>query len=402
MSDNKPSLLVAKGNISRMGGAERDLIRSLPHLQEWYNVSVATLNPSQQLIKLCETKKIKIYTPIKPWSPPTSAFSQIFDGVHKSSKKAWTQCPELIDDITKFDLFQIISGDGYLAMMELIPKHKTAHLYLHEPHRGYHEDSLHRKLDGKYKRPLFLTNIILSKGRKNDLKIVRKFSKNKTFHISGNSNFSAQRSREVYGIECQVLHPCIDGEEYTFKNLNLTNPISGLLNNEYVVTIGTSNWAKGTMEVISMLSGTRISLIHIGGGKNDEISKLKHHASKHQVDLTIAEKLTSPQLCKVILDSLAVVSMAHKEPFGLTPIEAISIGTPAIFVDEGGFRDTIIDGYCGRLIPRENITEWHKAFDQARDIKIREKWAKNGRDRIKKLKLSPYNQAEKIHLILQS
>ena len=35
-------------------------------------------------------------------------------------------------------------------------------------------------------------------------------------------------------------------------------------------------------------------------------------------------------------------------------------------------------------------------------IKIREKWAKNGRDRIKKLKLSPYNQAEKIHLILQS
>ena len=57
----------------------------------------------------------------------------------------------------------------------------------------------------------------------------------------------------------------------------------------------------------------------------------------------------------MIEDSLAVVSMAHKEPFGLTPIEAFSIGTPAIFVDEGGFRDTIIDGICGRLIGEKRL-----------------------------------------------
>ena len=58
---------------------------------------------------------------------------------------------------------------------------------------------------------------------------------------------------------------------------------------------------------------------------------------------------------------------AHKEPFGLTPIEAFSIGTPAIFVDEGGFRDSIIDGECGRLLPRDDYGKWHEALNQCRD-----------------------------------
>ena len=103
-----------------------------------------------------------------------------------------------------------------------------------------------------------------------------------------------------------------------------------------------------------------------------------------------------------IKQSLAVVSMAHKEPFGLTPIEAFSIGTPAIFVNDGGFIDSIVDGESGRLISRSLTVEWHRALDQAKSEKIRHKWANNGRQRIAKLRLSPYEQAEKLHQILVS
>ena len=66
--------------------------------------------------------------------------------------------------------------------------------------------------------------------------------------------------------------------------------------------------------------------------------------------------------------------MAHKEPFGLTPIEAFSIGTPAIFVNDGGFIDSIVDGESGRLISRSSTVEWHRALDQAKSEKIRHKW----------------------------
>ena len=402
MSDKKPKLLVAKGNISRMGGAERDILRCLPHLQQWYEISFATLNPSEELFSLCNEKQIKIYTPPTPWNPPHSPLSQIFDGVYKSSKQHWRKCPGLAKEIENFDYFHIVSGDGYLSIMEMIPESKTAHLYLHEPHRGYHEDSLHRKLNGKLKRPSFITNLILSKGRKNDLSIVRKFAKTPLFSVNGNSNYSAQRSREVYNIECGVLHPCIDRKEYSNEVEDIINPIKSITQSEYVVTVGTANWAKATMETISMLSKTGISLAHVGGGTETQKKQLQQHAEKSSVELWIAPRLSSDELSKLMSDALAVVSMAHKEPFGLTPIEAFSIGTPAIFVDEGGFRDTIVDGKCGRLIARDNITEWHTALDQARVPENRKNWSKFGQDRIAQLKLSPREQAEKIHHILQN
>ena len=159
---------------------------------------------------------------------------------------------------------------------------------------------------------------------------------------------------------------------------------------------------KATIETISMLSGTGISLAHVGGGTESEKNQLQIHAKNNSVELWIAPRLSSTELAKLMSDALAIVSMAHKEPFGLTPIEAFSIGTPAIFVDEGGFRDTIVDGKCGRLIARDNITEWHAALDQARVPENRKNWSKFGQDRIAQLKLSPREQAEKIHHILQS
>ena len=385
-----------------MGGAERDLLRRLPHLTKWYDVSVATLSSCQELESICSTHNIKLFKSPTNWSPPTSAFSQIFDKIHTSSKKAWLSCNDLIERLDTFDYFHIVSGDGYLGMLDIIPTTKKSHLYLLEPHRGFHEDSLHRNLNGKFQRPKFITNLLLSKGRKNDIRIVRQFSKNNNSIISGNSSFTSQRIEEVYGIKCDFIHPCVDREEYTDNTQQTTNPYIEAKETEYVVTIGTANWAKGSMESISMLSGTNISLVHVGGGSDVEIKTLQEHASTKKVKLWIAPRLSSEELSVLIQQSLAVVSMAHKEPFGLTPIEAFSIGTPAIFVDDGGFRDSIIDDECGRLLPRHDYPKWHEALNQCRDKNLREKWALAGRNRIIDLKLSPQEQAEKIHKLFQS
>jgi glycosyltransferase involved in cell wall biosynthesis len=402
VADEKPSLLIAKGIISRMGGAERDLLRRLPHLTKWYDVSVATLSSCSELEEICKTNNIHLFKPENKWIPNYSSSSQIFDKIHTSSKKAWLSCNDLIERLDKFDNFHIVSGDGYLGMLDIIPKAKKSHLYLLEPHRGFHEDSLHRNLNGKFLRPKFITNLLLSKGRKNDIRIVKQFSKNNNSIISGNSSYTSQRIEDVYGIKCNFIHPCVDREEYTDNTQQTTNPYIEAKEVEYVVTIGTANWAKGSMEAISMLSGTNISLVHVGGGSDAEIKTLQEHASTKKVKLWVAPRLSSQQLSSLMKDSLAIISMAHKEPFGLTPIEAFSIGTPAIFVDDGGFRDSIIDGECGRLLPRHDYSKWHEALNQCRDKNLREKWATAGRNRIIDLKLSPQEQAEKIHKLFQS
>jgi glycosyltransferase involved in cell wall biosynthesis len=92
----------------------------------------------------------------------------------------------------------------------------------------------------------------------------------------------------------------------------------------------------------------------------------------------------------------AIVSMAHKESFGLTPIEAFAVGTPPLFVDEGGFRDTIVDGENGRLLDRDDASSWHSALEQASDPSIREGWAASGRARISDLDLTPDAHARRI------
>jgi len=400
VADEKPSLLIAKGIISRMGGAERDLLRSLPYLTEWYDVSVTTLSSCNELEEICKNNNIKLFKPEKPWVPNYSATSQIFDRIHTLSKKSWLSCRDLIAKLDSFDYFHIISGDGYLSFLEILPQSKKSHLYLLEPHRGFHEDSLHRNLNGKLQRPKFITNLLLSRGRRNDKKTVRKFSQQSNSIISGNSSYTAKRIEEVYGIKCDFIHPCVDREEYTDDTHHFSNPYLQAKEGEYVVTIGTANWAKGSMETISMLSGTNISLVHVGGGSNHQIETLQEHAANNNVKLWVAPRLPSHELSILMKESLAIVSMAHKEPFGLTPIEAFSIGTPAIFVDDGGFRDSIIDGVCGRLLPRGDYEKWHEALDECRDKDTRERWANAGRKRITELKLSPHEQAEKIHKLL--
>ena len=100
-------------------------------------------------------------------------------------------------------------------------------------------------------------------------------------------------------------------------------------------------------------------------------------------------------------NSRASVSLAHGEPFGLTPIEAFVIGTPAVYVNEGGFTETIIDKENGRLIERDDLHSWHLALEEAEDMDIRTKWSEKGLERIEKLNLSCEMHAERIFKIYQ-
>ena len=65
-----------------------------------------------------------------------------------------------------------------------------------------------------------------------------------------------------------------------------------------------------------------------------------------------------------------------------------------LFVDEGGFRDSIVDGVCGRLLPRDDPIAWHLAIEEAGDPEVAERWKVAGRARISELELDPQSQAE--------
>jgi glycosyltransferase involved in cell wall biosynthesis len=394
-----PSLIVAKGSFAAMGGAERDLLRIIPSLTKLFSVKIATLHKVPELEDLCEKLKIKLFAPKNNWSLSRDIFSTILDTGIKSASNAWATCEGLIKEINDIDFMHIISGDGSLGIFRHIPEHISCHLHLLEPHRGLHQDVLHRRIDGFPKRNLWLTKLLLSRARKRDLQLIKKFNLRNKSLISSNSNYSSSMAKDVYGIKTGVLWPCVDSSEFPEDDSNdVENPYNG--NDEYVVNIGIASWVKGTWETIKMVSGTKLGVVHVGGGEEKDLKKLKEYADYLDVDLWISPRLSSPELVSLMRNSRAIVSMAYGEAFGLTPIEAFAVGTPAIFVNEGGFRDTIKDGVSGKLLDRNDLTGWHMALEEASNKNNREKWTKEGRKRIAELDLSPENHARRIKEIL--
>ncbi len=393
-------LVVAKGSFAAMGGAERDLMRNLPALAQRFSVSVATLHTVPELESLCSGLGVPLISSDKPWEMPTDALSTVLDSGMDSAVGAWAGCSGLAEALDACDALHLVSGDGSLALLKHVPDSVAVHLHLLEPHRGLHEDVLHREIDGSPKRSLGLTSTLLSRARRRDIEAIRGLTDRSRSAISGNSSYTAARIGEVYGVEAGVLLPSVVSDEFPAE-AGLDEPseipeISG----PYAVSVGRASWVKGIWETVSMLAGSGVSLAHVGGGAGEDLVRLTQHAESCGVGLWVAPRLGSPEMAALMRGARAVVSMAHGEPFGLTPVEAVSVGTPALMVDEGGFRDTVIDGVNGRLLPRGDLGAWHSALEQATDGGTRTAWAEAGRARIAEMNLSPDAHCRRLESIL--
>ena len=396
---SRPRLLVAKGSFESMGGAERDLIRVLPAMNRLFEVTMATIQPSIELEEACSENGIQMIIPQSKWHLSTDPISIVMDSGRGTASKAWASCTGLPEAMASSIALHLVSGDGSLPILDHVPPGLRVHLHLLEPHRGLYEETLHRRVDGSPRRNLALTKAALSRARSRDQSLMDSLMSREGAIVSGNSRFSAQRANEVYGIEAGVLWPCVDTSEFPEDpSDDPENPYPD--EEEYVVSVGRASYAKGTWETISMLAGTGLSLAHVGGGDEGSLGMLRKHADSRGVGLWVAPRLPSPDLVSLMRGARAIVSMAHKESFGLTPIEAFAVGTPPLFVDEGGFRDTIVDGENGRLLDRVDDASWHSALEQASDPSTREIWAASGRARISELDLTPDAHARRIWELL--
>lgn len=393
-ASQRPSLLVIKGSFSQFGGAERDILRQLEAWKKFFDLRIATLNSHFELDKEATRLDIPLFVPDSTWSESSSSFSRIAATSSKTATKAWKsflqEKPEIMQNI---DAIHLVTGAGSIESISIIPENIPIHVHMLEPNRGLHgETVLWAKIDGKQPRPVALTRILLTIPRNRDLKLVNKIAKRPNSRFSGNSDYIKSRILQVHNIEAGVLLPCVDLSKWTIQENNVIS--------DYVVTIGRASWVKGTWECIQMLTGTEIGLVHVGGGDQNDIKQLKEFAKKNNVKLQISERLEHDDLVQLLSSSLGVVSLAHKEPFGLTPVEAHAVGVPSLMVNEGGFSSTIIDGESGRLLPRDDYAAWHSALKEAAIPENRKKWSAKGREIVNRLALDPESRAIELKKII--
>jgi len=397
-SDSKPRLLVVKGTFEQFGGAERDILNNLEAWQEHFEITCASLYFPKEARERMDALGILYLTPAIPWKKPTGGWAEFRAIASRQAANRWWNMLEITeqglrlqDVLATSDAVHLTSGVGSLEFSQLIPKDLPVHYYCLEPHRGLHEDVLHRSLDGRPKQNLALTKFLLGKQRRRDLSMTHDLADRSNATISGNSPWIQERIQTVYGEKAGLLWPSVNLDVWA-GDCPATE--------DRVVAIGNASYVKGTMDTIDMLVGTGLTYHHVGGGSSEDLETLEAYAKKNNVNLIIEPRLSQDELVNLIKRSLAVVSLAHGEPFGLTPIEAQAAGTPAIMVDEGGYKYTVEDGVSGRLLPRGDWSAWHTALEQARDSETRKAWSNAGQENIAKIGLRPEDQADALNQII--
>ena len=422
-----PSLIWFHNDMSPLGGAQREILTAIPTHKEKWNITFVTLNAPKEVCDFLNENNIPLITPKKPWINPIGGFNEITAKTGKSQLKEWKK---LVKDIENNNLKNtidnadaiLISASGSLEMLSIIPDHIPLHAYLIEMHRGLHDDVLHRKLNGKPIRPLWLTKIMLNYHKKWDKKWHRVLWNRPNTSISSNTPTSARRLAKAHGwnvIENDSLagnYPSRDKENrsggvgvlWPAVNTNLwtETPSSHELNvweqfehkptGEYLITVGRASYMKASLDALKIANHSKLPLVHIGGGNTAELEK---EAQKLSAELIVMPRISNEEITALIRNATALIGIAHGEGFGLTPMEAILVGTPALVVNEAGFTHTITDNENGKRLPwpnsNENLEKWQEAIIQAKKDENRIKWSENGRRRIEE-RWTPKFQSEAI------
>ena len=392
-----------KGSFEHFGGGERDLINNLSAWSKFFDISVATLHPNQELITKLNEMKIPLFSPVKNWSYSRGVLSEIFALSSKKASRSWysmlsltKQGPGLSTLFSNIDAVNITTGMASLEIIPFIPADIPIHTYMHEPNRGLHSNDLHYDIDGNPKQNLWFTNILLSKQRRIDEKLVH--LANSRGPISGNSKNTASRIKEVYDIESEYLYPSINLDLWPIEpskdeDWDSVKKEFNLVKNNYVITIGHAIYAKGLWKTIEKLGNSNLELVQIGGG----VTRKHHeHAEKNHVKLKPLPKIDQSTIRVLMRNARALVSNAINEPFGLTPPEAYFVNCPVVVSNQGGFRETVVDGVTGRLLEEQD--DWVAAIDQAH--KNREQWSLAGRKHVNSIDLSPETQGRKVFDLL--
>ena len=417
---SKPRLVMFHPNMGLLGGAQRDLIVALPEHAKRWSITVATLNAPQLLIERCEQLGIDVLAPDVPWQQPTGPFAEITAKAGRSALRGWRRMrTRLQPALDAADACCIVLGTGGLEVLEIIPENMPLYVYIHERNKGIYDDVLQRDMDGKLRNSLFVKNLALSYLRRWDQRWHKRLWKRPKSAVSANTPTSSRLLASSHGwptsgdwiagevkfrdeflrpAEVGVLWPAIDPSlwpsDETENERKVWERFEHKPSGPYLLTIGRACYMKGSKEAVQVAAAASLPLVHVGGGETEEMQR---QAEKFGAELLIMPRIDEVEIAALMRNAHALIATARTEGFGLTPMEAAMVGTPALVVDDCGFTHTITDGLNGRRLPwpstEEGLREWTEAIQQAGESTNRTAWSKAGRERILS-RFSANHQAE--------
>jgi glycosyltransferase involved in cell wall biosynthesis len=164
-----------------------------------------------------------------------------------------------------------------------------------------------------------------------------------------NSAFVRDRIRRYYDRDAAVIHPFVD-------DAFLAAPLEAERGDYHVVVSALVPYKKVDLAVSAAVATGR-KLVVIGGGP-----LLAGLRSLGGPNVEIAGSVSREKIIATLARARSLI-LPGVEDFGITPLEAMALGTPVVALGEGGVLDSVVEGSSGIFFGRPEVESLGRALD---------------------------------------
>ena len=156
-----------------------------------------------------------------------------------------------------------------------------------------------------------------------------------------NSRNVARRIERYLGRTAEVVHPPVDTSRYRFERVGEAWLAVSRLSHEKRIDL--------LVETFRRLPRER--LLVAGGPQMGVDAERFVRALRPPPNVQFFGEIPETRLHDLYATCRGLVATSREEDFGLTPVEAMASGKAIVAVNEGGYRETVVDGETGWLVP---------------------------------------------------
>lgn len=165
-----------------------------------------------------------------------------------------------------------------------------------------------------------------------------------------NSNFVRERIGLYYGREADVIHPFVDAEF-------LDAPLAEDRADYHVIVSALVPYKNVELAIESVEAGGR-KLVVIGAGPL--LGELSRRATPN---VLLLGSVSRARIVEVVSRAQSLL-LPGVEDFGITPLEAMALGTPVVALRAGGVLDSVLPGVTGVFFDRPDVGSLGRALSQ--------------------------------------
>jgi len=206
-----------------------------------------------------------------------------------------------------------------------------------------------------------------------------------------NSKETARRVEKFYRRESIVIYPPIEtmGKEQKTKSKTkkLSPALCHLSPKSYYLSVGRLSWAKRVDLIIEACNRLKLPLKIVGVGNEEEALKKIAGGT-----VEFLGSVSDEELATLYSNAKALIFTALDEDFGMVPVEAMAYGTPVIGLNQGGVKETVLNGKTGVLFKEPTVESLISAIRRFEKLSKEKDWTKECKKQAEKFSVNVFKR----------